>query len=219
MFDSLLQFFFFASVLQKSGLFPGDWYSVFFFHIFFSEPLGSKSPPKVYCDSTVIPPQSTVPPPDIRTLLTTSSTTEGSQAVDRKFKLSHSKSTIPTVWWLLFVFHGERCENVWCRDCRLVPPAPPTPKGSLFLQRQSQTFFEGFGLCHTCICVNKSYVPMNLDSSNLWLLLVSYPVIVPRHLAQYGWKLSLYPKCQVVWMQKVFFEQQLEFTLAEEGFM
>ena len=52
--------------------------------VLFSDPLGSKSPPEVYCAPVVIPPLSTVPPSDTGSLLTTTSPSEGNGGNERK---------------------------------------------------------------------------------------------------------------------------------------
>ena len=47
--------------------------------LLFAAPLGSQSPPKVYCAPVATPSLSTVPPPDNRILTTTTGPSEGKE--------------------------------------------------------------------------------------------------------------------------------------------
>lgn len=55
-----------------------------------SEPLGTKSPPEPVCAPTLTPPLSTMPPTDTRSLLTSSSPSEG--VLGEKGNLTHIQS-------------------------------------------------------------------------------------------------------------------------------
>lgn len=92
-----------------------------------SEPLGTKSPPEPVCAPTLTPPLSTMPPTDTRSLLTSSSPSEG--VLGEKGNLTHIQSFFTgytpnivrkeiSVWlkhfrqeiWFLLLIIEEHCD-------------------------------------------------------------------------------------------------------------